>query len=145
MQVRRLRCRPGLRERAEHGDVTTVRTEDFTEKMRGRCLPVCPGDADKFERSDRIAVHDRGGVAHRLANISHLQLRNGDTQRSLDEQRYGAILNGSTSEVVSVTPESGHTAEHRRRQPGHLLRVVSDVGDPHLNVRGVTSEYDLSR
>ena len=113
MEIRRLRCRPGLGERPEHRNGSSIRPEDFAEKMRCRRLAVGSGDADEVERSDRITVHDRGNVTHGLADVSHLELGNGEAQRTLDEKRHCAIGDGIAGEVVAITPASRYAAEHR--------------------------------
>ncbi len=151
LQVDRLRGGPldrlrrpadDLLDRAEQAGADAGPLEDRADEKGGRRLPVRPGHADHAELGARIAEEPRRDRCHRRPRVGDDELRNGDVERALDDERHGAGLDDGGREVVAVGGAPGH-AEEQRPGPDRAAveRNVGDLalgplsGDPCLPVR----------
>ncbi len=89
--------------------------EDREQEEARRRLAARAGDADDLELAGRLAEeHVRRG-SHRRARVAHDDLRHGQVERALDDERDRSVLDRLRREVVAVGALAGHGEEEARR------------------------------
>ena len=96
------------------------------EERRGR-LAVRPRHAGDLELLRRLAEEHVRGDSHRRSDVLDDELRNGDLELPLDDERDGASLDRLPREVVAVHALSRDAEEDRALR--HRARVVREVAD----------------
>ena len=136
LQVDRLRSRANhfvllpadhRRDGPEQPGPAVVGLEQCAGDERGCGLAVGARDADGLELRGRVAVEASRGRSHRRADAVHVDLRNAEVQRALDDERGRAASDRLGGEVVAVAREPGDAEEQR---PGRDRPVVvGEAGD----------------
>ena len=96
-------------------------------------LAVGTRDADQRQACRRVAVYGGGDGTHRGTDGRDDDLGHTEPERTLDEPRHGAGLDGGTREVVSVVARAGDCAEQGSLRDlatvmGHVDEL--DLDDP---------------
>ena len=131
---RRAHHRPALAadaalDRSEEPGPAAGGREDRVEKERCRRLAVRAGDARDLELPRRLVEERVRGDGHRGSRVVDDELRDGELERPLDDERDGAPSDGVGGEVVAVRTRPGDAEEERAGldTPGGV-REVADLG-----------------
>ena len=111
----------------EQSGLLTGGREDRPEQVRGRRLPVGPGDRRDGQPCGRVAEELDRRPRHRRTNTRHDQLRSLELEPALHDERCRSPLEGLGREVVAVRPRARDAEEQGVAR--HLPRVVCQLAD----------------
>ena len=115
--------------------------EDREQEEARRRLPARAGDADHLELPGRLAEeHVRRG-RHRRARVADDDLRHGQVERALDDERDRSALHRLRREVVAVDARARHGEEERAR--ADRASVVGEIA--HLDRKAPEHLHRLER
>ena len=124
-------------DRAQQAGTAPGGGEDRVQEERRRRLAARAGDARHLEVLGRAPEELVGGHGHRRACVWNDDLRDGDRQRPLDDERHGSVLHRLRREIVPIGSGARDTEEDGAGPC--VPRVVDEV--EHLD-RGGLDDLD---
>ncbi len=102
-------------DRPEQAGTPPRGSEDREQEEARRGLATRAGDADDLKLARRLAEEHVGSRSHRRADVADDDLRHGQVERALDDERDRPALHCLRREVVAVGTGARHGEEERAR------------------------------